>query len=109
MKRLAIATLFLVAACSTTAATSSPGAGATTPAVLRPTSGAAMADLWCPAASLADCKAMVEAAVAGGLPAAVCTFIDGKWAVVTPKKGDAPGSSCGTDGTGTIRGIIVAP
>jgi hypothetical protein len=60
----------------------------------------------CPAAVVEECVKGVTDALSAGIPAALCISPDNKWSVVTPKSGDAVGSSCGTDGTGTIQILI---
>ena len=109
MIRLVLGLAVILSACGGGEAARRPTTSAIIPAVLNPSSGAAMAELWCPATGFQECKALVEAYAGGSRPAALCIFPDDTWSSWLPLKGDIAGSPCGPNGSGRVRGIIVAP
>lgn len=111
---LAATVALILAACSSSgvspSGTTVVATDAATASAAGPTSPAeGIAKLGCPAAFLEQCTEAVVAAAAVDLPSALCVFPGDRWAVVTPASDARPGSPCGDEGLGTIRGIIVAP
>jgi hypothetical protein len=59
-----------------------------------------------PGESHQSCLHAVRGAAIVGALVAICVWPDGKYALTTPKRGDAAGSACGDAPGGTVAAIV---